>query len=158
MHLSTARRMTALAIAAGTLLAVLPIAPADAQWVLIGRRAIGRVHQIVQGATDSKPGLDIASVVLDAPAAKVYATMTGLVHKNTAVRIVKEEPAKLEIVVAEGDRSAHLSVIKLSDDLSQLMVVGKAGPGEDSTSSRVVSRVLQVCQEMQKQCSVKPKS
>ena len=158
MHLSTARRMTALAIAAGTLLAVLPIAPADAQWVLIGRRAIGRVHQIVQGATDGKPGLDIASVVLDAPAAKVYATMTSLVHQNTAMRIVKEEPAKLEIVVAEGDRSAHLSVIKLSDDLSQLMVVGKAGPGEDSTSSRVVSRVLQVCQEMQKQCSVKPKS
>jgi hypothetical protein len=93
-----------------------------------------------------------------ASAAKVYATMTSLVHKNTAVRIVKEEPAKLEIVVAEGDRSAHLSVIKLSDDLSQLMVVGKAGPGEDSTSSRVVSRVLQVCEEMQKQCSVKPRS
>jgi hypothetical protein len=150
--------MAALTVAASTLLAVLPIAPADAQWVMIGRRAIGRVHQIVQGATDGKPGLDIASVVLDAPAAKVYATMTSLVHKNTAVRIVKEEPAKLEIVVAEGDRSAHISVIKLSDDLSQLMVVGKAGPGEDSTSSRVVSRVLQVCQEMQKQCSMKPKS
>lgn len=158
MDLSTARKMVALTVAAGTLLAVLPIAPADAQWVMIGRRAIGRVHQIVQSATDGKPGLDIASVVLDAPAAKVYATMTSLIHKNTAVRIVKEEPAKLEIVVAEGDRSAHLSVIKLSDDLSQLMVVGKAGPGEDSTSSRVVSRVLQVCQEMQKQCSVKPRS
>jgi hypothetical protein len=158
MDLSTARKMAALTVAASTLLAVLPIAPADAQWVMIGRRAIGRVHQIVQGATDGKPGLDVASVVLDAPAAKVYATMASLVHKNTAVRIVKEEPAKREIVVAEGDRSAHLSVIKLSDDLSQLMVVGKAGPSEDSTSSRVVSRVLQVCQEMQKQCSVKPKS
>ena len=117
MDLSTARKMVALTVAAGPLLAVLPIAPADAQWVMIGRRAIRRVHQIVQGATDGKPGLDIASVVLDAPAAKVYATMTSLIHKNTAVRIVKEEPAKLEIVVAEGDRSAHLSVIKLSDDL-----------------------------------------
>jgi hypothetical protein len=158
MHLGTARRMAVLTAAAGILLTFLPVAPADAQWVLIGRRAIGRVHQIAQGATDGKPGLDIASVVLDAPAARVYATMTALVHKNTAVRIVKEDPAKLEIVVAEGDRTAHLSVIKLGEDLSQLLIVGKAGPGEDATSSRVLARVLQVCQEMQKQCSVKPKS
>jgi hypothetical protein len=158
MALTAVRRVLAAALATGTLLAVLPIAPADAQWVMIGRRAIGRVHQMVQGPSDGKPGLDVASVVLDAPAAKVYATVTSLVHKNAAVRIVKEEPAKREIVVAEGDRTAHLSVIKLSDDLSQLMIVGNAGPGEDSTSSRVVSRVLQVCQEMQKQCSVKPKS
>jgi hypothetical protein len=152
------RRVLAAALTTATLLSVLPIAPADAQWVMIGRRAIGRVHQLVQGATDGKPGLDVASVVLDAPAAKVYETVESLVRKNAAVRIVKEEPDKRKIVVAEGDRSAHLSVIELSDGLSQLMVVGQAGPGEDSTSSRVVSRVLQVCQEMQKQCSVKPKS
>lgn len=158
MALTAVRRVLAAAVAAATLLAALPIAPADAQWVMIGRRAIGRVHQMVQGSSDGKPGLDVASVVLDAPAAKVYETVVSLAHKNTAVRIVKEEPAKREIVVAEGDRTAHLSVIKLSDELSQLMIVGKAGSGEDSTSSRVVAKVLQVCQEMQKVCSVKPKS
>jgi hypothetical protein len=113
---------------------------------------------MVQGSSGGTPGLDVASVVLDAPAAKVYETLVSLAHKSTAIKIVKEEPAKREIVVAEGDRKAHLSVIKLSDDLSQLMVVGKAGAGEDSTSSHVVARVLQVCKEMQKQCSVKPKS
>src|SRR5260221_11499029 len=96
------------------------IAGAGGEGGLVGRRAIGRVHQIVQGATDSKPGLDIASVVLDAPAAKVYATMTGLVHQNTAVRIVKEGPAKLETGVAEGDRSARLRVIQLCDDPSRV--------------------------------------
>jgi hypothetical protein len=158
MALTAAQRVLVAALAAATQLAILPIAPADAQWVMIGRRAIGRVHQMVQGSGDGKPGLDVASVVLDASAAKVYATVESMAHKNTAVRIVKEEPAKREIVISEGDRTAHLSVIKLSDDLSQLMIVGKAGPGENSTSPLVVSKVLQVCQEMQKQCSVKPKS
>lgn len=158
MALTKVQRALAAALAGAALLAALPIASADAQWLMIGRHAIGRIHQMVQGSSGGTPGLDVASVVLDAPAAKVYETLVSLVHKSTAIKIVKEEPAKREIVVAEGDRKAHLSVIKLSDDLSQLMVVGKAGPGEDSTSSHVVARVLQVCKEMQKQCSVKPKS
>jgi hypothetical protein len=152
------RRILILAAAAGAWLVILPVVPAGAQPATPGASTVGRVHQLMQGPGGGKPGLDVASVVLDAPAAKVYETVTGLVHKNTAVRVVKEEPAKRVIVISEGDRTAHLSVIKLGDDLSQLMVVGKAGTGEDSTSSRVVSRVMQVCKEMQKQCSIKPKS
>ena len=152
------RRLLVSVAAAGAWFAILPFASAGAQPATPDASAVGRVHQLTQGPGGGKPGLDVASVVLDAPAAKVYETMAGFAHKNSAVRIVKEEPAKRVIVISEGDRTAHLSVIKLGDDLSQLMVVGKAAAGEDSTSSRVVSRVMQVCKEMQKQCSVKPKS
>ena len=127
---------------------------AEAQWVFVARKVIGRVEQLAQQSQNGRPGFEIATVVLDAPAARVDATSLNIIRQNQTVRITGEDAARRRIDLAEGDRTATLSVTMLSDKISQLMIVGTNGPGEDSTTSRVLAGVLRICAEMHKQCSV----
>jgi hypothetical protein len=154
MTSTTCRPAIILALAAGVLLTGLPIRPANAQWVFVARKVLGRVEQLAQQPQNGQPGYDVATVMLDAPATRVYATAVKLIRQNQAVRITAEDAARHRIDVIEGDRTATLRVTMLSDKISQLMIVGTNGPGEDSTTSRVVAGVLRVCREMRKQCSV----
>ncbi len=151
---TTRRPALPLALAAGMLLTGLPIRHADAQWVFVARKVLGRVEQLSQLPQGGRPGYEVATVVLDAPAARVYATAVKLIGQNQAVRITGQDAAERRVDMIEGDRTATLRVVALSDKVSQLMIVGSNGPGEDSTTSRVVAGVLRVCREMHRQCSV----
>ena len=133
----------------------MPFAPADAQWVFVARKALGRIqHMREESQQAGRPGYDFATVILDAPADKVFATALEMARKNTAVRVLMQDPGQRRLQVAEGDRTATLNVVPFSDDVSQLLIAGQAGPGEDSTASRVVQAVLRVCKEMNKHCEV----
>jgi hypothetical protein len=132
-----------------------PLAPADAQWVFVARKAMGRIqHMREERQQSGQPGYDFATVLLDAPADKVYSTALEMARKNTAVRILMQDPGQRRLQLAEGDRTATLNVVPFSDDVSQLLIAGQAGRGEDSTSSRVVQAVLRVCKEMNKHCQI----
>jgi hypothetical protein len=134
---------------------LIPFAPADAQWVFLARRAVGRIHHMAEGSQPGgRPGYDFATVILDAPADKVFATALDMARKNTAVRVVMQDPGQRRLQITEGDRTATLNVVPFSDDVSQLLIAGQAGPNEDSTASRVVQAVLRVCKEMNKECQV----
>ncbi len=146
---------TVLAVIAGTLLTIVPFVPADAQWVFLARRALGRIQHMTEGdQSGGRPGYDFASVILDAPADKVFTTALDLARKNREVRVLMQDPGQRRLQFAEGDRTATLNVVPFSDDVSQLLIAGQAGPGEGSTASRVVQAVLRVCKEMNKHCEV----
>lgn len=149
-----ARLLTVLAVALGTILAAVPFSPADAQWVFVARKALGRIHQMTEGPQNGRPGYDFATVILDAPADKVFSTALEMARKNTSVRILMQDPGQRRLQIAEGDRTATLNVASFNDDVSQLMIAGHAGPGEGSTASLVVQAVLRVCKEMNKHCEV----
>ena len=134
--------------------AALPVRPAQAQWVFVARKVLGRVEQMTQPSQNGQPGYDVATVVLDAPASKVYATALNMIRQNPAVQITGEDAARNQINLLQGDRTGSLRVTMLSDKVSQLMIVGTAGPGEDSSTSRMLAAVLRVCREMHKQCSL----
>jgi hypothetical protein len=154
MKSSDRRRRRIVTLLAGVLLAVLPVGGADAQWVFLARKAAGRIHHMVEGQQGGRPGYDFASVILEAPADKVFAVALDHAHKNTALRIVMVDPGGMRLQVAEGGRTATLNVVALNDEVSQLLIAGSAQPGEDATSSRVVAAVMRVCAEMKKQCSL----
>jgi hypothetical protein len=147
--------LAAAALATGVLSAVPAVVEAQTPWVLIGRAAAQRVHHMRSEAQRAnEPYHDFATVILEAPADRVYATALELARKNLEIRILMTDPAARRLQVAEGDRVATLSVVPFSADVSQLMVAGTAGPGEDSTASRVVQAVLRVCTEMKKECQL----
>jgi hypothetical protein len=155
MKSKVTRLSVVLPVLAGLVATMLPFGPADAQWVFLARRAVGRIHHMAEGSQPGgRPGYDFATVILEAPADKVFATALDLARKNTAVRVVMQDPAQRRLQIAEGDRVATLNVVPFSDDVSQLLIAGQAGPGEDSTASRVVQAVLRVCKEMNKECQV----
>jgi hypothetical protein len=154
--ITTALRLSVVMAAfASMLLTIVPLSPANAQWVFVARKALGRIqHMREENQPGGRPGYDFATVILDAPADKVFATALDMARKNPAVRVVMQDPGQRRFQVAEGDRTATLNVVPFSDDVSQLLIAGHAGPGEESTTSRVVQAVLRVCKEMHKHCEV----
>jgi hypothetical protein len=155
MNSKATRLPVVMAVLVGIGAALLPIEPANAQWVFVARKALGRIEHMRESQQGGgRTGYDFATVLLDAPADKVFATALNLARKNTAVRILMQDPGQRRIQIAEGDRTATLNVVPFSDDVSQLLIAGHAAPGEDSTSSRIVQAVLRVCKEMGKHCQV----
>jgi hypothetical protein len=144
--------LVAASVLAGLLL---PLAPAQAQWVFVARKALGRIHQMTEGnQLNGRAGYDFATVLLDAPADRIFSTALELARKNPSVRVLMQDPGQRRIQIAEGDRTATLNVVPFNDEVSQLMIAGHAGPGEGSTASLVVQAVLRVCKEMGKHCEV----
>ena len=136
---------------------LLPLMPAHAQWVFVARKALGRIEHMREGQQGGggQGTYDFATVLLDAPAARVFATALEMARRNTAVRVVMQDPGQRRFQIMEGDRTATLNVVAFSDDVSQLLIAGHAAsPAEGSTASRVVQAVLRVCKEMGKHCEV----
>jgi hypothetical protein len=156
MNSKATRLPVVMAVLASIVATMLPAGPADAQWVLIARKAMGRIQHMreQQQQGSNRYSSDFATVLLDAPADKVFATALDLARKNTAVMVLMQDPAQRRLQIAEGDRTATLNVVPFNDEVSQLMIAGHAAPGEDSTASRVVQAVLRVCKEMGKHCQV----
>jgi hypothetical protein len=144
------------ALAGIALLTAVPLAAVEAQtpWVLIGRAAAHRIQHMREGQQGNNPGYDFAAVILEAPADKVFAVALDHARKNTAIRLTMVDQTARRLQVAEGNRTATLSVAALADGVSELYIMGTSAPGEDSTSSRVVQAVMRVCAEMKKSCEL----
>lgn len=149
MHRS---RVVILLLAVG--LGACPPALSQTPWVVLGRRALGRVQQLTQEKSGAVPGFDVASVLLDALAERVYATAVATVRKNKSLRVVSEDTANHRLEFAEGEQRGTFSVVALGDNLSQMLIAANVVPGQGSTTSRAVEAVLRVCREMHKHCSV----
>ena len=146
--------MKALTAIAAFVLAAAPFAPAEAQWVFVARKAAQRIHHMAENAENGRPGYDFATVILEAPANRLFEVALDHARANKAVRLLMVDPGGMRLQVAEGDRTATLNVIALNDQVSQLMIAGTQGPREDATTSRVVQAVMRVCVELKKECQV----
>jgi hypothetical protein len=144
----------ATAVAASVLAIALPVAPADAQWVFVARKVIGKVHHMAESQQTGKPGYDVATVLLDVPADRLYGFALERASHNRSVRIVMQDPAARRFEIAEGHRTATLTVIPITDQVSHLVIAGTAGRNEESTTSQVVGAVMRICKEMGKDCSL----
>jgi hypothetical protein len=153
------RRMTRRLAFAGVLFAfgltMLPPGQAATPWVMLARRAVGRVEQLSQPQKGDQPGFDVATVILNADATRVYATAVDMLRKSQVVHVVAEDAAHRTVQFANGQRSAGITVTDLGTKLSQLLVASTAIPGQDSATMRVVEGVLRVCQELKVTCSVR---
>ncbi|MGD9880027.1 MAG: hypothetical protein AB7U95_07795, partial [Reyranella sp.] len=61
MNSGTLRLSVVLTVLVGTVLSVLPVGPAQAQWVMLARRAIGRIHHMAEANQQGgRTGYDFA--------------------------------------------------------------------------------------------------
>jgi hypothetical protein len=135
-----------LAVLVGFAATVLPVAPAEAQWVFVARKALGRIQHMAEAQQQGgRPGYDFATVLLDAPADKVFATALELARKNPAVRVVMQDPGQRRFQIAEGDRTATLNVVPFSDDVSQLLIAGHAASPAEGRPPRAWCRPCCAC-------------
>ena len=129
---------------------------AAAQWVFLARQAIGRVEQMQQSSQQAAGGVgasyDVATVIVDVPAVKVFDTVKSTLAKNTEVRVTKTDDARRSVEFTDGRQIGGIQVNVMGDNLAQLMV-STAHPGiPTSTTSTIVERILNVCKELGVSC------
>lgn len=133
-------------------LLLLATGTAAAQWVFLARHAVGRIEQMQQSSAPAADGAgasyDVATVIVDVAAPKVFDTVKGLLAKNTEVKVTRTDEARRAVEFTDGRQIGGIQVTQLGDNLAQLLV-STAHPGvATSTTSTIVERILVVCREL----------
>lgn len=136
---------------------------ANAQWVFVGRKALGKIKQLTGEATDNaspqavdasknipRQGYDAATVLLEAPADKVYGTAVKVLQANKDIRISRKDDKALSIEFIDGSIAAGMQITALSETVSQILVVSTSSGKQDT--SIVLKGILRVCKEMGAHC------
>ncbi|SBT09239.1 conserved exported hypothetical protein [Candidatus Accumulibacter aalborgensis] len=127
---------------------------ADAQALFLARRAVGRIEQMAQSAPSTGASYDTATVIVEVAPDKVFETIKRLLAQNTEVRVTRSNDARRSIEFTDGTQIGGIQVNPLNDNLAQLMV-STAHPGiATSTTSIIVTRILNVCRELNVVCQL----
>jgi hypothetical protein len=128
---------------------------AQAQWVFLGRKALGVVNRVVsQGFEKQGQGFDVASVLLEADADKVYGTAIDLLKGNPNLRITHRDDPSRTVEFTDGKTLVGLKVSRLEEKISQLLIGSTVIPGNPSSTPLVVDKVFRVCEKMGVQCTL----
>ena len=126
-----------------------------AQWVAVARAVSGRIQQMEQKGADGKGGYDVATVVIEAPAQKVYETALQRIQAHSAqVKVIKEDAKKREVAFTNGTQTASLQANFLGDKLTQLVVASTLDMSQPSATSMVVQSIQNICTELKVQCTL----
>jgi hypothetical protein len=129
---------------------------AQAQWVLLARRAIGRVEQMSQTSQDGKTTYDTATVMVEVPVDRVYETVQRSVRAAQGITVTNEDPAARRIQFTNGTQIAGIQAVSLGDNLTQLMVSSAHSNAPSPPTSIIVERIVATCKEMNVECSRAP--
>jgi len=127
---------------------------AEAQWVMLARRAVGRVEQMSQQSPQAGgANYDSAAVMLDAPAPKVYAAVLRGLQNAQGMTITRQDPTAMLVQFTNGQQIAGIKVSALGDDLSHMMISSAHTGNQPNAAALVLNSVLRVCKDMSVECS-----
>ena len=141
--------------AALTVFVLIMALAAQAQWVAVARAVSGRIQQMQQKNANGPGGYDVATVVIEAPAQKVYETaIQRLQAHSSQVKVIEQNARKREVAFTDGTQTASLQANSLGDKLTQLVVASTLDPAEPSATSLVVKSIQNVCAELKVECTL----
>lgn len=127
---------------------------AEAQWVMVARAVAGRVERMTNKPANGNGGYDVATVVLEANADKVYDTALKSLQARTDLTVTSNDAKKREIKFSKGDQVASMQATPLGDKLCQLVVASNLTGAQPDATSVVVQGVLKVCDQMHVICTM----
>ena len=139
------------AVAFGPILGALS---ASAQWVMVARAVSGQIQQMSHKGQNGSGGYDVATVMLEANADKVYSTALASLKAHEGIKVTKSDAKKRLIEFTNGTQYASLQAMPFADKLSQLIIASNLNDAQPDATSLVVQGVLRVCKEMNVKCSV----
>ncbi len=117
--------------------------------------AIGRIEQVTQNqSSPDKPLAKVVTVILDAPAQRVFDVAINTIQKNQNVNIVNSDQQKLTLNISQCAQAATLAIKPLKDDTSQLIIVGSTVSGRTPQTTQIVDGVMRLCNELGKHCKL----
>jgi hypothetical protein len=142
-------------ITAVTISLLLMTVASQAQWVAVARAVSGRIQQMQQKSADGQGGYDVATVVIEASAQKVYETAINRLQAHSAqVKVIEQNARKRVVSFTNGAQTASLQANPLGDKLTQLVVASTLDPAEPSATSLVVKSIQNVCTELKVECTL----
>jgi len=137
------------------LVSMLAVPTAQAQWVMVARAVSGRIQRMEQQRTANNGGYDVASVILEAQADKVYDTaLKTLQQHSDKVTVTSSDAKKMIIKFTDGQQNAALQATSLGPKVTQLMIASNAMENGQTGTSIVLQGVMKVCKEMNVTCTV----
>jgi hypothetical protein len=126
---------------------------AQAQWVMLARHVVGRVEQMSQQSSQSGgANYDTASVMLEAPADKVFATVVRGVKNAQGISVTREDPSSMLIQFTNGQQIAGIKVSSAGDNVTQLLISSAHTGNQQNAAALVLNSVLRVCKDMNVEC------
>lgn len=144
------------AILAGTLVLLLFPAPVRAQWVYVGRKALGKVQSLTQKEKTGAPGYSVATVILDGDADKVYAVALKTARSSPKARLTHQDAPGRTLEFAVDGQVVGLRVSQVDSRKVQILLASTAPPDKTDATPAAVEATLRVCKEMGAACSVVP--
>lgn len=142
-------------IASVTAFCVLTAIASQAQWVAVAHAVSGRIQQMQQKNANGPGGYDVATVVIEANAQRVYDTAVQRLQAHAAaVKVIEQNPRKRVVAFTNGTQTASLQANPLSDKITQLVVASTLDPAQPSATSLVVKSIQQVCTELKVECTL----
>jgi len=129
-------------------------ASSQAQWVMVARAVSGRIQQMSHKPSNGGDGFDVATVVLEAPADKVYSTALAALKSHDGITVTSSDDHTLKIEFTNGTQVASLQAQKLGDKISQLVIASTLTPSGPPATSMVLQGVMKVCSDMKIDCTV----
>ena len=127
----------------------------QAQWVAVAHAVSGRIQQMQQKNANGPGGYDVATVVIEANAQKVYETaLQRLQAHSSEVKVVEQNAKKRMVAFTNGRQTASLQANPLGDKLTQLVVASTLDPAQPSATSLVVESIQNVCAELKVECNL----
>jgi hypothetical protein len=127
----------------------------EAQWIFLGRKALGAVNRLTSQAFEKQgQGYDVATVLLEANAEKVYTTALDILRQNPNITINRTDNSAREVEFTDDKLLVGLKVSRFEDHLSQLLIISATTSGKPGGTSYVVERVFHVCEKMGVSCTL----
>lgn len=138
-----------------TLGVLLTALAAQAQWVAVARAVSGRIQQMQQKGANGQGGYDVATVVIEADAQKVYETALQRIEAHSSqVKLIENNARRRMVAFSDGTQTASLQANPLGDKLTQLVVASTLDPTQPSATSLVVKSIQSVCTELKVECTL----
>jgi hypothetical protein len=121
---------------------------------MVAKAVSGRVQQMSHKPANGGDGFDVANVVLEAPADKVYSTALNALKAHAGITVTFSDSHTRKIEFTDGTQVASLQAQALGDKISQLVIASTLTPSGPTATSLVLQGVLKVCADMKVECTV----
>ena len=125
---------------------ILGSSAAEAQWVMIGRKSLGAIRNL------QSEHADVATVLLEAPADKVYTAAVKALGEAQGIRITNRDDATMTLDFMRGSQPAKMQASRIEDKVSMITVTSAGTIRKTGDASLVVDGILRVCNKMGVEC------
>jgi hypothetical protein len=107
-----------------------------------------------QAPGEGTAGFDVATVMIQADARKIYATALKTIQGQPQLHITRQDDAQLSLDVTNGKEGVGLRVSQINTTVAQLLIAANMPNTPPGEMSVVLSSVMRICKEMNVKCTV----